>query len=197
MITPDRQYRSFDFERSDDEMTVEGYAAVFGKPCVLYTDENGIAYSEVIEPTAFDGVDMSNIVMNYNHTGKPVARTRNETLKLSVDDTGLKISAYLGGTGEGRALYEEIKGGYIDRMSFCFDLSPEQDRFDPLTHTRTISTIAALYDVAAVDQPAYESTILYARSAIKAEAQKVQAEAEKRARQILKLKIQLKRSKKK
>lgn len=58
------------------------------------------------------------MVMNYNHTGKPVARTRNGSLVLTIDDTGLKVTARLGGTQEARAMYEEIKGGYMDDILF-------------------------------------------------------------------------------
>lgn len=50
--------------------------------------------------------------LNYNHCGKVVARLRNQTLKLEITDTGVNVTAYLGGTKEGRKLYEEIKGGY-------------------------------------------------------------------------------------
>lgn len=108
---------------AEGENIVEGYAAVFERPTVLYT-ENGVEYCEIISRTAFAGVDLYDVVMNYNHTGKPVARTRNGSLVLTVDDTGLKVTARLGGTQEARAMYEEIKGGYIDKMSFCFVARP-------------------------------------------------------------------------
>ena len=69
---------------------------------------------------------MRDVVMNFNHGGKPVARTKNGTLTLTVDIKGLHIAADLGGTEEGRRLYEEIRGGYIDQMSFAFIYNGEE-----------------------------------------------------------------------
>ena len=148
---------------------------------MLYT-ENGVEYCEIISRTAFAGVDLSDVVMNYNHTGKPVARTRNGSLVLTIDDTGLKVTARLGGTQEARAMYEEIKGGYIDKMSFCFVADRSADTYEniPGRYTRRINRIKTVYDVAAVDFPAYDDTTLEARSAFAAEAAKLTAEAEKR-----------------
>ena len=98
-----------------------------------------------------------------------MARTRNKTLELRVDDKGLYIKARLDGTEEGRCLYEEIKGGYIDRMSFSFVASDAS--FDPNTRTRTIKGIKRIYDVSAVSIPAYDTTSIVARSLVHAEAE--------------------------
>lgn len=90
MISKDRYYLPFEMRTAqggaEGENIVEGYAAVFERPTVLYT-ENGVEYCEIISRTAFAGVDLSDVVMNYNHTGKPVARTRNGSLVLTIDDT--------------------------------------------------------------------------------------------------------------
>ncbi len=171
MITKDRQYRTFEIRAADESMTVEGYAATFEKPTILYEYE-GVKYYEVIARGAFTGAQMSDVVMNYNHAGKPVARTKNSTLILTVDDVGLKIRAYLSGTEEGRRLYEEIKGGYIDKMSFSFKADPARDNYDRLTHTRRIAGFERIFDVAAVDFPAYDSTSISARSFFQAEAER-------------------------
>lgn len=165
MITKDRYYLPFEMRTAqggaEGENIVEGYAAVFERPTVLYT-ENGVEYCEIISRTAFAGVDLSDVVMNYNHTGKPVARTRNGSLVLTIDDTGLKVTARLGGTQEARAMYEEIKGGYIDKMSFCFVADRSADTYEniPGRYTRRINRIKTVYDVAAVDFPAYDDTLL-------------------------------------
>lgn len=179
MITKDRQYRSFEvralpFDDSEKEYRVEGYAAVFEDPTVMY-EYDGIQYKEVIDRNAFSGTQMTDVVMNFNHGGKPVARTKNQTLELRIDDTGLKIIANLKGTEEGRKLYEEIQGGYIDKMSFAFTVSAEEYNKD--TRTRRITGIKRLYDVAAVDIPAYDTTSISARSFFEAEAQREMAEA--------------------
>lgn len=176
MITKDRDYRSFEIRAKDDqtEYRVEGYAATFEKEEVMF-EYDGVQYKEVIDRAAFGNTQMADVVMNFNHGGKPVARTKNKTLSLIVDDVGLRISANIGGTEEGRRLFEEVKGGYIDKMSFAFTVSEESYNKD--THTRRITGIKRLYDVAAVDFPAYESTSIQARSFFEAEAQKEVAEA--------------------
>lgn len=99
---------------------------------------------------------------NYNHGGKVVARLRNKTLALNIDERGVNIDADLGGTTAGRELYEEIDGGYVDKMSFSFTV--REASYDSVTHTRTITKVKKLYDVSAVDIPAYNDTSISARS---------------------------------
>lgn len=173
MISKDRFYRAFEVRLSDTEFRVEGYAATFDTPTVLY-EYDGIEYKEVIDRNAFAKTQMNDTVMNFNHGGKPVARTKNSTLELRVDTVGLYITADLSGTEEGRKLYEEIKGGYIDKMSFAFIVSEEEYNRD--THTRRITGIKRLFDVAAVDIPAYDTTSIQARSFFEVEAEKERME---------------------
>lgn len=149
-------------ETGAEELWVEGYAARFNSPTVLF-EMAGQEYSEQIAAGAFDGCPMDDVIMNYNHGGKVVARTRNGTLLLEVDDTGLRIRARLDGTEEGRRLYEEIKGGYIDRMSFAFQIAEES--FDEDKRLWTVRRIKRLFDVSAVDIPAYDDTSIEARRA--------------------------------
>jgi len=162
-----REYRALqDFslvprEGEADAYKVRGTAIVFDTPTCLF-EVDGVKYYEVIDRHALYWCDLSDVIMNYNHGGKVVARLRNKTLTLKIDDQGLHIEADLSGTEEGRKLYEEIKGGYIDRMSFSFVV--REASYDSTTHTRTITKIKKLYDVSAVDIPAYEETNISARS---------------------------------
>ena len=174
MITKDRQYRAFEIRAEPDGMVVEGYAAVFDTPNVMF-ECDGIQYKEVVDRSAFGSTQMSDVVMNYNHGGKPVARTKNSTLNLTVDDYGLKVHADLSSSRESRELFEEIKAGLIDKMSFAFTVNEEA--YNQETHTRRITGIKRLYDVAAVDIPAYDSTSITARSFFEAEAERERAEA--------------------
>ena len=177
MISKDRCYRHFEVRAQEEEgMFVEGYAAVFDHSTVMF-EYDGVEYKEVISRGAFDKAQMTDVVMNFDHQGKPVARTKNSTLNLTIDDIGLKIKADLSGTQEARTLYEEIKAGYIDKMSFAFTVADES--YDKATHTRSINSIKRLYDVAAVSIPAYDSTSIQARSFFEAEAEKERAEARK------------------
>lgn len=176
MISKDRVYRAFECRAEENEAAVEGYAAVFDIPEVMF-ESDGIKFSEKIERGAFDQSQLHDVVMNFNHGGKPVARTKNGTLQLTVDDHGLKVRANLSSTTESRALYEEIKAGLLDKMSFAFTVGEES--YDKDTRTRSIRRIKRVYDVAAVDFPAYESTAITARSFFEAEAERELAEARK------------------
>lgn len=187
MITNDRMYRPFEVRVTEEGNRVEGYAATFDQETVMYEYE-GIQYKEVIDRSAFNGAQMLDVVMNYNHGGKPVARTKNGTLELKVDNIGLHVTADLSGTAEARNLYEEIKAGYIDKMSFAFTVSSEEYNKD--TRTRRITGIKRLYDVAAVDIPAYDSTSIQARSFFEAEAERERAEA-RRLLELAKAKLNI------
>ncbi len=163
MKNKNRLFRSFSLTAQEGAVYVaEGYAAVFNQVAFLF-ERKGVKYYEVILPGAFDKADMSNVFMYYNHDGKPVALIGNGTLKLTVDEHGLKFWAYLGGTDEGRKLWEEIKGGYITQMSFCFIPAEGCNKFDS-ENVRRITEITAVFDVSATETPAYDETEVFARS---------------------------------
>lgn len=180
-----REYRALqDFslvprEGEADAYKVRGTAIVFDTPTCLF-EVDGVKYYEVIDRHALDGCDMSDVIFNYNHGGKVVARLRNKTLVLTITDRGLDMEADLSGTAAGRDLYEEIDGGYIDKMSFSFVVRAAE--YDAATHTRRITKIRKLYDVSAVDIPAYEETSLSARSFFEVEHSKEVKALEQAAR---------------
>lgn len=180
-----REYRALqDFslvprEGEADAYKVRGTAIVFDTPTCLF-EVDGVKYYEVIDRHALDGCDMSDVIFNYNHGGKVVARLRNKTLVLTITDRGLDMEADLSGTAAGRDLYEEIDGGYIDKMSFSFVVRAAE--YDATTHTRRITKIRKLYDVSAVDIPAYEETSLSARSFFEVEHSKEVKALEQAAR---------------
>lgn len=109
-----------------------------------------------------------------------VARLRNKTLALDINERGVDIEANLGGTTAGRELYEEIDGGYVDKMSFSFTV--RESKYDSTTHTRTITKVKKLYDVSAVDIPAYNETSIAARSFFAVEHEKELAALEQARR---------------
>lgn len=180
-----------------DTYTVEGYATTFDKPYVLMSDA-AYEFREVIDRRAFDKCDMSDVIMQYDHMGRVFARNRNRTLDLDIDDNGLKITARLGGTEIGRQLYEEIKGGYTDKMSFAFTVSDQKRDIELIDGrtvvTRRITGIRKLYDVSAVSMPANESTTISARSwcdgvIAELEAERLSALEASRRKLALKIKI--------
>lgn len=159
----------------ENEMIVEGRAIVYDSPALMFEIE-GRKYYEVIARGALDGADLKDVPFKYNHSDNimVMARTRNKTLELIPDDQGLLIRAKLANTTAGRDLYELIKRGDIDKMSFAFSVLDESYNKD--TRTRTILKFKRIWDVSAVDTPAYSDTFISARSYFEA-----QAEAERRA----------------
>ena len=160
-------------DEESDRMIVEGYAIVFDEP----SDLGG--YTEIIERGALDNCDMTDVCMKYNHedTVLIMARTRNRSLQLSVDDHGLRVYAELIDTTSNRDIYKSIRSGLLDKMSFAFIVSDANwDTVDG-KDTRRISGIAKLFDVSVVDVPAYDQTEIYARS--KEVAEKEQEEYHK------------------
>lgn len=146
----DMQFRAE--KNEDNKMEIKGYAAVFNSP-------ETYGYTEVIAPTAFDDADMSDVVLRYNHedTFMVLARTRNNSLKLSVDDKGLYIDATLqDNITQHRDIYNAIDSGLIDKQSFAFIV--DEDNYDYDTDTRTITKIGKVFDVSVVDQPFYNAT---------------------------------------
>lgn len=168
-----REYRNcqtFRIEQNDDAaeaIAVTGYATTFDQPYTLYS-QDGVEVREVVDPKAFDKCDMTDVIMQYNHEGRVFARVKNGTLAIMPDEHGLRIQANLGGTEIGRQLYEEIRGGYTDKMSFGFTVSDEKRETavegDKTIITRRITGIGKLYDVSAVSIPANDSTSICARS---------------------------------
>lgn len=165
-----REYRNMKIETRDDipgeeeRKIVTGYASTFEEPYKLF-DWDGGEYWEVVDRSAFDTTDMSDVIMQYDHEGRVFARTRNNTLNVMIDDHGLKIEADLGGTEIGRELFEEIRGGYTDRMSFGFTVNGESEEREKLEngvvkYTRRITSVNKLYDVSAVSLPANDGTAI-------------------------------------
>lgn len=153
-----------------DEMVVEGYATTFDTPYVLFRDGK-YTVREQVAADAFDGCDMTDVIMQYDHQGRVFARMSNDTLKVDPDKHGLHVRALLGGTTLGRQLYEEIRGGYTDKMSFAFTVAEDKREETVNSETgevdilRTITRITKLYDVSAVSLPANDTTEISAASA--------------------------------
>ena len=146
----DLQFRAEPTE--DSKMEIKGYAAVFNSP-------ETYGYTELIAPTAFDEADLSDVVLRYNHedTFMVLARTRNKSLQLEVDNKGLYMDAVLQDDIQShKDIFNAIKSGLIDKQSFAFVV--DEDEYDYDTDTRTITKIGKVFDVSVVDQPFYNAT---------------------------------------
>jgi HK97 family phage prohead protease len=177
MVKDDREYRNMTMQirnaegAEDGKMIVSGYASTFDEPYKLYSGE-GWELWETVDRSAFDDTDMSDVIMQYNHEGRVFARTRNNTLSVATNEKGLFIEADLSGTEIGRELYEEISGGYTDRMSFGFTVTGdteerEQNEAGVWIYTRHITSVGKLYDVSAVSIPANDGTSIAADAVVR------------------------------
>jgi len=148
---------------------LEGRAIVFDTPTPLFQDYDGTTYYEQIHHDALNGVDLSNVVLKYNHSEHvpPLASTKAGTLDLKVDSKGLGITARMANTTQASDIHELVRTGHLDKMSFAFTVA--NDAYDPKTKTRTIFSFDKIYDVSVVDFPAYEQTSIFARNYIKAQ----------------------------
>ena len=187
-VKSDREYRDMtmevrtaeEVEIPDERKIVTGYASTFNEPYTLYEDENW-RFKEVVDARAFDNTDMSDTIMQFDHSGRVFARISNNTLKVTPDERGLLIEADLGGTELGRQLYEEIRGGYTNKMSFGFTVDGDEmldtkDVDGKALTVRTITSVRKLYDVSAVSLPANDATSISVRSLTDGEIERIQAE---------------------
>jgi len=138
---------------------VEGYAIVFDSESV---DLGG--FTEIIERGAVDGViEKSDVLCLLNHnTDKGVlARCKfgEGSLKLEIDEHGLKYSFDAPNTALGDELLEGLRRGDISTSSFGFVVEDDEwvKRADG-TVLRKIKKIKQLYDVSPVYNPAYQET---------------------------------------
>lgn len=201
----DREYRDFRVEaiaaEGEDRKIVRGYASTFENAYTLY-DDGEYVIREIMDSHAFDDTDMSDTIMQYNHEGRVFARVSNGTLRVAPDEQGLAIEGDLGGTSLGAQIYEEVAGGYTDKMSVGMKVDKQRDVWTTeelngkTIETRRIMRVARLYDVSAVSIPANDATSISVRALVDGEIEKLRserAEAEKRQKAIeaLKLKIKL------
>lgn len=172
-------------QEEKDEMIIEGYAVVFE------TEADLGWCKEVISRDAFNNCNMKDCVMKYNHNDNCLilARTRNKSLELLIDNKGLKIRAKLIDTTQNKDIYKMIKAELLDKMSFAFSVRKQE--WDYENDVRKITDISQLFDVSVVDVPAYDSTEVFARNKEEYQKEKDKHEKEKTEREKLKLLLSL------
>lgn len=191
----------------NDKLILEGYAVIFNRETAIGDPENGCGFYESVERSAFDGADVSDVCCKYNHNDSMtiLARTRNKSLVLTVDDKGLHVRIELQGNVQAhRDAYNMVQSGLLDKMSFAFSLPYDPD-WNCLGHRvwnengikhRAITKIKKLFDVSIVDIPAYDDTSIFARSlelvetdasAAAADAAAEAVETERRAVELMRL----------
>ena len=149
-VKNDREYRNIGTFQTSEDYMVEGYASTFDKYKMMTID--GVEYYEQIDRHAFDEADMSDVVFLRDHEGRVLARTKNDAIKLSIDEHGLHHRTNLGLTGASREMFEDIQAGNYQQMSFSFVVA--EDRYDKDTKTRIVEKVSKVYDISAVAYPA-------------------------------------------
>lgn len=197
-ITKDREYRALAMpltlvqegqaKRYNTDYYAEGYATTFGVPYLLY-EWGDRKYYEVIDRNALEGADLSDVIMQYDHAGKVLARTSNNTLGIEANETGLLTFADLSKSRAAKDLHEEIQAELITKMSWAFKV--REDSYNRETHTRTILKIKKVYDVSAVSIPANPDTEITARSFVDGVIEQERREALAQRLKILQLKMKL------
>lgn len=189
MAAPEPQEQGTqDGRRINSDFYVEGLATTFGGPYEM-AEIDGIKYYEQIDRHALDEADLSDVIMQYDHEGKVLARQSNGTLIVEPHDDGLFMAADLSKSTAAKEMYEEVKNGLITQMSWGFQVI--SDEYDVKTHTRTILKIKKVFDVSAVSIPANASTTITARSYAEGRAEVEKQELLERRRKSLLLKIKI------
>jgi hypothetical protein len=140
---------------------IEGVGAVMG----VFTDMGW--YREKINPTAFAGCDMTNVVSLFNHDSNEIlSRTtgKQDDLTLSIENNQLKYKYQIKNECAEKVA-ENIGLGFITGSSFMFRVKTDSwstgaDGVDE----REILEIEKLYELGPVTFPAYQTTTVAARS---------------------------------
>ena len=94
-----------------------------------------------------------------------MGRTTSGTLKLRVDDKGLRYEVAIPDTSAGRDLLVSLKRGDISESSFAFTVEDDSwEQGENGAAVRTIKKVSRLYDVSAVTYPAYPNASVGLRS---------------------------------
>lgn len=159
-------------EGGGESRIIEGYAIVFGVESRILSDywDN---YCEIIEPGAIteERLKEMDIKMTmYHNREKILARSTNGegTLKLTVDEVGVKYSFEAPNTVDGDTALELVKRGDLSGSSFMFwtdERNVNYERRSDDIMLRRVKTIGMIYDMTIAADPAYEQTTVAAREA--------------------------------
>lgn len=166
-VPTDNIIRSVDFraEATDDGLTLDGYAAVFGAETEINSAAEG-HFIERIAPGAFKrSIGQRTPVIQFDHGQHPMIGTMPIGVIRSIveDEHGLKVRARLADNWLIQPVRDAIRDGAITGMSFRFKvLKDTWTRSGDMPH-RTIETVQ-LYEVGPVVFPAYSQTTVGVRS---------------------------------
>lgn len=187
------EQRQYNFEIRAEEN--ESGSIIVGRP-IVYDQRTDLGYcAEVIERGALDKSDLTDVrfLVNHDISKIPLARsrknTKNSTMQLSVDESGMAIRVNLDteNNTDARNLYSAVKRGDVSGMSFMFSIDGEEwENLDSEYPTRHIKSIGTVVEVSAVTFPAYESTEINARGkeAVETARRAVETARQKREKSV-------------
>jgi HK97 family phage prohead protease len=168
------------------EGIIEGYPIVF----IQRTNIAGFFYEE-IDPRALDNADLQDVALFLNHNDYmiPLARHRRgkrSTMDINIDEKGLNINATLDveNNTDAKRLCSAVTRGDVEGMSFAFGIEIDGDEWSDLEAplpVRRITRIRKVFEVSAVNNPAYPQTNISARSALPLDNEKMAVEAARTA----------------
>ncbi|HEY0838791.1 MAG TPA: HK97 family phage prohead protease [Vulgatibacter sp.] len=164
-----------------------GYAAMFDREAVIAG-----FFREKIAPGAFAGALAGDVRALWNHdTNHVLGRTKAGTLRLSEDETGLRVEIDPPDTQLGRDLLISVQRGDISQMSFAFRaIREEWEEREGEMPLRTIVE-AELFEVSPVTFPAYEDTEISARSTAEAALEERRQTAARAAHQRMRARLRI------
>jgi len=154
-----------------ESRTIEGYAIVFGVRSVLLADWYD-RYYEVIEPGAIDEERLRemDIKMTMFHDREILLARSNKgqgTLRLSVDEIGVKYEFEAPRTCDGDNALELVRRGDLTGSSFTFwsdeRSSVRYELLDDDVLLRHVDRIDRVYEMTIAADPAYTETTVTAR----------------------------------
>ena len=142
---------NLEFRAEEDNNVVVGYGSVFNS---MSNDLGG--FREVIAPTAFEGRLEDDVRFLFNHdTNMLLARSTNGTLKMSVDEVGLRYQAVIPDTSTGRDVLTLLRNNTLNQNSFAFVVEDDSWEVKDGMNIRTINKVSMLADISLVSYPAY------------------------------------------
>lgn len=144
----------FEVRDNGEGMTFTGYAAIFNSA------SEPLPFREKIAPGAFKRSlrARNDIKLLWNHdAGQVLGSSRAGTLRLEEDGYGLRVSADLPDTQQGRDAAYLIKRGDVNAMSFGFSVPAGGDDWSSDGMERTLNSVR-LHEVSIVAFPAYSET---------------------------------------
>lgn len=178
--------------------TISGYAIVWNVESRVLASWDG-SFIETIERGAVTDelIAASDVTALFNHErGQLLARSVNGegTLKLAIDDIGLRFEFEAPNTTLGNDVLELVKRGDLRGCSFAFTANEEDIEYyrKGEQRYRTVRKLSGLYDVSVVVDPAYTQTSVDARSfdAPVPEEPKVSAEQLQRQADLRRIEIE-------